>query len=53
MKRGEDERHLPRRGYVGRQTDVRDEVMSASRVTASKPQAAAGIAAIVRSSRVK
>ena len=24
MERGEDERHLPRREYVGRQTDVRD-----------------------------
>ena len=27
VKRGEDERHLPRREYVGRQTDDRDGVM--------------------------
>ena len=27
VKRGEDERHLPRRGYIGRQTDDRDGMM--------------------------
>ena len=54
VKRGEDERHLPRRGYVGRQMDDRDGVMFC--FTRDREQTAGGtdgIAAVVRSSRVR
>ena len=42
VERGEDERHLHRREYGGRQTDVHDGESLASRVTANNPQGGGG-----------